>query len=146
MKTAITLIPEITELVEIDNKRQTSEPLLSVFVRNFLATLLVVPDNPDLGVVYLFGGLLNALKKYHWQPASLAKVEVFTDAVCYLTASCQEEYIYSVHNGVSLWCGGVWCGVVAWCGGDVWWCVVWCGGVWCGVVWWYYLRPVYVQK
>lgn len=98
LKTAITLIPEITELVEIDNKRQTSEPLLSVFVRNFLATLLVVPDNPDLGVVYLFGGLLNALKKYHWQPASLAKVEVFTDAVCYLTASCQEEYIYSVHN------------------------------------------------
>ena len=99
LKTAITLIPEISELVEIDNKRQSSEPLLSVFVRNFLATLLVVPDNPDLGVVYLFGGLLNALKKYRWQPHSMAKVEVFSNALCYLSASCQEEYIYTIHNG-----------------------------------------------
>ena len=32
--------------------------------------------------------------------------------------------------------GGVWCGVVWWCGGGVVWCgVVWCGVVWCGVVW-----------
>ena len=87
------------ELIEIDGKRQSTESHLSIFVRNFMSALLVVPDNPDQGAVYLFGGLLNGLKRYSWQPNSLFKVEVFSSALCYLSAACQEVYMYQVHNG-----------------------------------------------
>ena len=99
LKNAITLIPDIPEMLEINNKRQSTETFITTFCQNFLSTLLVVPDNPDLGVVYLLSGLLNALRKYSWQTNSLAKVVMFSDALFLLSAICQEEYIYHIHNG-----------------------------------------------
>ena len=64
-----------------------------------MSALLVVPDNPEQGAVYLFGGLLNGLKRYSWQPNSVVKAEVFSSALCYLSAAGQEVYMYQVHNG-----------------------------------------------
>lgn len=90
----------------MDGKRQSTESRLGIFARNFMSALLVVPDNPDQGAVYLFGGLLNGLKRYPWQTNSLVKAEVFSSALCYLSAACQEVYMYQVHNG-ECWGGRV---------------------------------------
>ena len=61
-KAAISLVPEVPRYLEMDGKVRSTEPLLVDFLNEFIAALLVVPDSPDQGVLYLVRGLLNAIQ------------------------------------------------------------------------------------
>ena len=64
------------------------------FLRNFLSTLLLAPDNPDQGnALYLIGGLSNAVKGCErLSPETKCRFNI--DAIGILAAFAQETYPY----------------------------------------------------
>ncbi|CAH1794199.1 unnamed protein product [Owenia fusiformis] len=94
MKAAISLVAEVPKTLELDGKVRSTEPFLIEFLNNFLATLLIVPDSPDQGVLYLLRGLLNVIQDYTWDTSSSAKAVVYTNVLNLLAAYSQESYIY----------------------------------------------------
>ncbi|XP_056017683.1 VPS35 endosomal protein-sorting factor-like [Ostrea edulis] len=93
-KALISLIPDIPKAVKMDGKTRSTEPVLVEYIYNFLSTLLIVPDNPDAGVLYLLRGLLNILQNYTWETQSDSKVLVYTRVLALLSAMSQDTYIY----------------------------------------------------
>ncbi|KAL3877496.1 hypothetical protein ACJMK2_035196 [Sinanodonta woodiana] len=97
-KAAISMVPELPKTLELDGKSRSAEPFLIDYLYNFISTLLVVPDNPDTGVLYLLRGLLNILQNYTWEPSSDAKIMVYTRVIAILSATCQETYPYHINK------------------------------------------------
>ncbi|KAG7226495.1 hypothetical protein INR49_003815, partial [Caranx melampygus] len=96
LKAAVSLLPEVPRSISVEGKLRSSESFLLDFINNFLATLLVVPDHPEHGVLYLVRGLLNMVQDYTWEDNSDAKVRVYISALPLLAAMGQETYLYSV--------------------------------------------------
>lgn len=96
LKAAVSLLPEVPRSISVEGKLRSSESFLLDFINNFLATLLVVPDHPEHGVLYLVRGLLNMVQDYTWEENSDAKVRVYISALPLLAAMGQETYLYSI--------------------------------------------------
>ncbi|KAM6898761.1 VPS35 endosomal protein-sorting factor-like [Lycodopsis pacificus] len=96
LKAAVSLLPEVPRSISVEGKHRSSESFLLDFINNFLATLLVVPDHPEHGVLYLVRGLLNMVQDYTWEDSSDAKVRVYISALPLLAAMSQETYLYSI--------------------------------------------------
>ncbi|XP_047233035.1 VPS35 endosomal protein-sorting factor-like isoform X2 [Girardinichthys multiradiatus] len=96
LKAAVSILPEVPRSISVEGKLRSSESFLLDFINNFLATLLVVPDHPEHGVLYLVRGLLNMVQDYTWEENSDAKVRVYISALPLLAAMCQETYLYSI--------------------------------------------------
>lgn len=97
-KAAVTLLADVPKQINIDSKMRSSEQYFVEYINNLMSTLLIVPDNPEQGVVYLLYGLLNVLQDYIWDDDSDSKVKIFLNAVCLLSAFCQESYVYQVYK------------------------------------------------
>lgn len=95
-KAAVSILPEVPRNISVEGKQRSSESFLLDFINNFLATLLVVPDHPEHGVLYLVRGLLNMVQDYTWEDSSDAKVRVYISALPLLAAMSQETYLYSI--------------------------------------------------
>lgn len=98
-KAAISSIKDVPEIIEVEHKRISTEGFMSAFISNFLSTLLVVPDNPDQGVLYLLRGLLKAILDYPWQRSTRAKDRVYLNALSLLSSYGQEVYLYNISKG-----------------------------------------------
>ncbi|KAK5620136.1 VPS35 endosomal protein sorting factor-like, partial [Crenichthys baileyi] len=96
LKAAVGILPEVPRSINVEGKLRSSESFLLDFINNFLATLLVVPDHPEHGVLYLVRGLLNMVQDYTWEDNSDAKVRVYISALPLLAAMSQETYLYSI--------------------------------------------------
>ncbi|XP_044035471.1 VPS35 endosomal protein-sorting factor-like [Siniperca chuatsi] len=96
LKAAVSLLPEVPRSISVEGKLRSSESFLLDFINNFLSTLLVVPDHPEHGVLYLVRGLLNMVQDYTWEDNSDAKVRVYISALPLLAAMSQETYLYSI--------------------------------------------------
>uniref|UniRef100_A0AAY4CNQ0 VPS35 endosomal protein-sorting factor-like n=1 Tax=Denticeps clupeoides TaxID=299321 RepID=A0AAY4CNQ0_9TELE len=96
LKAAVGILPEVPRNIVIEGKQRSSEGFLLDFICNFLSTLLVVPDHPEQGVLYLVRGLLNMVQDYTWEENSDAKVRVYINAIPLLAAVSQESYLYSI--------------------------------------------------
>ncbi|XP_030629505.1 VPS35 endosomal protein-sorting factor-like [Chanos chanos] len=96
LKTAVSILPEVPRTISIEGKLRSSESFLLDFINNFLSTLLVVPDHPEQGVLYLVRGLLNMVQDYTWEDNSDAKIRVYISALPLLAALSQESYLYTV--------------------------------------------------
>ncbi|GFO28655.1 upf0505 protein c16orf62-like protein [Plakobranchus ocellatus] len=96
-KALISLIPDLPKTMDVaDSKSRPSEPFLIDFLYSFISTLLVTPDNPESGVMYLLRGLLNVLQEYVWDTANDARILLYTRVLAMLSAACQEVYPYTV--------------------------------------------------
>lgn len=95
-RAAISLVAEVPRTIEIDHKVKSSEPYLLAYMNSFFSTLLVVPDSPDQGALHLVRGLLNVVQEYTWEINSGAKMSIYLNAVCLLSAMSQEYFIYHV--------------------------------------------------
>uniref|UniRef100_A0A8C3H435 VPS35 endosomal protein-sorting factor-like n=1 Tax=Corvus moneduloides TaxID=1196302 RepID=A0A8C3H435_CORMO len=89
------LISEIFLTVN-NNLMRPSDAFLLEFLCNFFSTLLVVPDHPEQGVLFLVRGLLNVIQDYTWEDNSDDKVRIYTNVLHLLSAMTQEAYIYHV--------------------------------------------------
>ncbi|KAL6094475.1 vps35l [Pungitius sinensis] len=96
LNTAVSLLPEVPRSISVEGKLRSSESFLLDFINNFLATLLVVPDHPEHGVLYLVRDLLNKVQNYTWEDNSNAKVRVYISALPLLAAMSQETFHYSI--------------------------------------------------
>nr|XP_046233365.1 VPS35 endosomal protein-sorting factor-like isoform X2 [Scatophagus argus] len=96
LKAAVSILPEVPRSISVEGKLRSSESFLLDFINNFLATLLVVPDHPEHGVLYLVRGLLNMVQDYTWEDNSDAKVRVYISALPLLAAMSQESYLYAI--------------------------------------------------
>uniref|UniRef100_A0A673HVJ0 VPS35 endosomal protein-sorting factor-like n=1 Tax=Sinocyclocheilus rhinocerous TaxID=307959 RepID=A0A673HVJ0_9TELE len=96
LKAAVSLLPEVPRTISIEGKQRSSEPFLLDFINNFLSTLLVVPDHPEQGVLYLVRGLLNMVQDYTWEDNSDTKIRVYISALPLLAAMGQESYLYTI--------------------------------------------------
>lgn len=74
-----------------------AEAFLLPFVREFLSVLLVVPDNPDRGILSVCKMLLNVLKNFGWADANLCSI--YINVVDLLAVMAQEKYPYHIDRG-----------------------------------------------
>lgn len=88
-------------MVEIEGKLKNTEPYLVSFLCNFLSTLIVVPDSPEQGVLYLLRTLLDAIKRYPFDSNNISLSLVYLAIIDMLTTSAQETYPYHIPNVVS---------------------------------------------
>uniref|UniRef100_A0A8B9ITP1 VPS35 endosomal protein-sorting factor-like n=1 Tax=Amazona collaria TaxID=241587 RepID=A0A8B9ITP1_9PSIT len=95
-KAAVSLVPEVPKMINVDGKMRPSDAFLLEFLCNFFSTLLVVPDHPEQGVLFLVRGLLNVIQDYTWEDNSDDKVRIYTNVLHLLSAMTQEVYIYHV--------------------------------------------------
>src|SRR5437870_646106 len=61
LKSAISLIPDVPHIIEVNTSRKSTEEDLVAFLRNFASFLLLFPGHPKNGPFYLIQGLLNAI-------------------------------------------------------------------------------------
>ncbi|XP_062359251.1 VPS35 endosomal protein-sorting factor-like isoform X3 [Cinclus cinclus] len=95
-KAAVSLVPEVPKMISVDGKMRPSDAFLLEFLCNFFSTLLVVPDHPEQGVLFLVRGLLNVIQDYTWEDNSDDKVRIYTNVLHLLSAMTQETFIYHV--------------------------------------------------
>ncbi|KAJ1532194.1 hypothetical protein ONE63_000815 [Megalurothrips usitatus] len=96
LKAALSLIPDVPKTMEVDGKQRTSEPYIVSYICNFLSTLLIVPDSPEQGVLYLTRGLLNVIQTYSWDQQSTGRSTVYLHVLDMLAAAAQETYPYHI--------------------------------------------------
>lgn len=90
-KAALTIIPELEDENESD-----TENYLKSYTRNYLSTLLIVPDNPERGVLNLTRLLLNTLQKYKWNSQNATLTILYLDVLDLLSTMAQETFPYHV--------------------------------------------------
>ncbi|XP_071976694.1 VPS35 endosomal protein-sorting factor-like isoform X1 [Engystomops pustulosus] len=95
-RAAVSLVPEVPKTINIDGKMRSSEAFLLEFLSNLFSTLLVVPDHPEQGVLFLVRGLLNVIENYTWEDNSDDKVRIYTSVLHLLAALSQESYLYHI--------------------------------------------------
>ncbi|XP_076300980.1 VPS35 endosomal protein-sorting factor-like isoform X2 [Lasioglossum baleicum] len=94
-KAALSLVPEMPKTIDIDGRQKNSQPYLLSYLSNFLSTLLVVPDSPEYGVLYLMRGLLNAVQRSFEENVS-TKAYLYLRVLDLLSVVTQENYPYHV--------------------------------------------------
>jgi len=95
-RAAISLIPSVPRFIEIDGKIRSTEPLLVDYINNFLSTLVVVPDSPELGTLYLLRGLLNVVQDYPWDGNLDSRAMIYIKVIALLSTLVQESLPYHV--------------------------------------------------
>lgn len=50
----------------MEGVRKDTEPALLSYILSLLGTLLLVPDNPEYGVLMIAKGVLNVVAEYTW--------------------------------------------------------------------------------
>lgn len=98
---ALKLIPELPKTVEIDGKPKSTEPYIVSFICNFLSTLIIVPDSPEQGVLYLARCLLDAIKSYPFDPINISLASVYLHVLDQLNVTAQDTYPYHIAGVVS---------------------------------------------
>ncbi|XP_058057478.1 VPS35 endosomal protein sorting factor-like [Anopheles bellator] len=99
---ALNLIPEVPRAMEIDGKMQTSDAFLKTYVVNFLSTLVIVPDNPTQGVLYLLRLLLDVVPNYPFEGSSSTTLSnIYLHVLDFLSVAAQEVYPYHIVNVIS---------------------------------------------
>lgn len=76
-----------------------TETFLIPYVKNFLSTLLVVPDNPERGVLSLVRILLNVLREFVWNKQQCGLGTIYVSVIDMLSIMAQEIYPYHVDKG-----------------------------------------------
>lgn len=95
-RAAIALIPSVPRFLDMDGKIRSTEPLLVDYIQNFLSTLIVVPDSPELGTLYLLRGLLNVVQDHPWDGSADSRVLIYIKVLAVLSTVVQESLPYHV--------------------------------------------------
>ncbi|KAJ8945235.1 hypothetical protein NQ318_011216 [Aromia moschata] len=89
-KAALAVIPNLSDV------SAKSETFFVPYVRKFLSTLLVVPDNPERGVLSVLRMLLNVLRDFDWNKQNCMLASIYVNVVDVLSVMAQESYPYNV--------------------------------------------------
>lgn len=98
LEAATRLIAEMPRLIEYEGKSRSSEFYLLSYTQKFLATLIVVPDSPDQGVLFLMRCLIDAVRAFQFENVSLL-ITFYLDALETMNVMAQAEYPFHIKNG-----------------------------------------------
>ena len=74
------------------------EKFLNDYLSNMMSTLLLIPDSPEQGVLYLLTGVINIINQFNWDNLEI-KFNLLGNALIILSALEQENYLHSIQNG-----------------------------------------------
>jgi hypothetical protein len=77
----------------------TIERLLFDYICNLFSTLLITPDNPEQGGLYLLNGILNVIQNHLKFENIDYKFQIYLNFISLLCAMKQEKYIHHIENG-----------------------------------------------
>jgi hypothetical protein len=94
---------DLLNISRTNNSQQISttivEKFLNDYLSNLMSTLLVIPDNPEQGVLYLLTGVLNLIQKhFQWENLDI-KFNLLCNSLVILGALKQDEYLYHIPDG-----------------------------------------------
>ncbi|XP_036228602.2 VPS35 endosomal protein sorting factor-like isoform X1 [Bactrocera oleae] len=98
---ALQLVSNLPRSVEMEGIPRNLETYLVSYLCNMLATLVVVPDSPDQGVLYLLRLLLSEVTKFPFDAQSSGLVIVYLHALDMLYVQSLEEFPYHIPCVVS---------------------------------------------
>uniref|UniRef100_A0A1B0D7S3 Uncharacterized protein n=1 Tax=Phlebotomus papatasi TaxID=29031 RepID=A0A1B0D7S3_PHLPP len=105
LEAAIELIPELPAVVEVDGKLKSTENYLTGYIGSLLSTLIIVPDSPDRGVLFLLRLLLDKLKLYQFDEAhsqcEATLTNIYLSVLDMLSTAAQDSYPYHIPGIVS---------------------------------------------
>lgn len=90
----------LTILPNLEDASAKSELFLESYIKKLLSTLLVVPDNPDRGVVGLLKSLLNVIRQLEWNKLNCNLAILYISVLDLLSSLAKEEYPYHVDKGL----------------------------------------------
>lgn len=96
-ETGLKSITQLPKQIEIDGKVKSLESYLISYLETFLSTLIIVPDSPDMGVLYLLRLLIEESQKYGFQTDSL--ITIYLCVLDTLSIMSQETYPFHIENG-----------------------------------------------
>lgn len=92
LKSVISMILDVPKEAEEQRKIKSNEPLLAEWIQNLLSLLLVVPDSPEQGKLYLFKGLMNAVEKRQWSTAADHKANLYVSMLGWVATASLPDY------------------------------------------------------
>lgn len=98
---ALNLIPELPRTIEVDGKQRTTETYLVSYLCHFLSTLVIVPDSPEQGVLYLAHRLMEVLKQYPFDAHTGNLTQMYMALLDMLNVAAQDCYPYHIPSVVS---------------------------------------------
>lgn len=101
LEAALNLLPELPRTLEVDGRQRSSEFYLQSYVLKLLSFLIVVPDSPGQGVLYLPRLLLEKLKEIQFDPAQANLAAIYLNTLDMLSWCAQDTYPYHLQNVVS---------------------------------------------
>jgi len=96
LKAAITTLPELPSHYEVENKRTHYEEKLAAYLLSLLSLLVVTPGHPEHGPFYIVQGLINAIPKFPWQPATGAQSRVYCAMLALMCTYAQRTFPYHI--------------------------------------------------
>ncbi|XP_056639227.1 VPS35 endosomal protein-sorting factor-like [Diorhabda sublineata] len=88
LKAALSIIPDL------EDSPSKPESFIVAYIKKFLSVLLVVPDNPDRGVLGLTRSLLNVIRQLDWDKQACNLGLLYINVLDLLSVFAQEEYPY----------------------------------------------------
>lgn len=101
---ALNLVCQLPNFIQIDGKANSMDSYLMSYLINVLATLVLVPDSPERGVLYLFNLLLEAVQKYSFATNTAAPTIIYLNALDLLYVQSLEQFPYHIPHGKLLFC------------------------------------------
>lgn len=95
---ALNLVPDLHNTMDVDGKSRTMDTYLVSFLNHMLATLVLVPDSPDQGVLYLLRLLLDVIQKYPFAVDS-GPATIFLNALDMLYVQSLDVFPYHIPGG-----------------------------------------------
>eukprot|EP00099_Drosophila_melanogaster_P022366 NP_649826.3 uncharacterized protein Dmel_CG8202 [Drosophila melanogaster] len=99
---ALQLVNELpAATVDFDGKPRSLEPFLVSYMCNILATLIVVPDSPEQGVLYFLRLLLEVVGRHKFKVDSSAPSIIYLHSLDMLYVQSLERFPYHIKGVVS---------------------------------------------
>ncbi|XP_063705587.1 VPS35 endosomal protein sorting factor-like isoform X2 [Culicoides brevitarsis] len=96
---ALKSIAELPKHIDFDGKPKSTEPYLVSYLKNFLSMLIIAPDSPEMGALYLFRLLTEQVQTYGFEISAL--IEIYLAVLDTLSIMSQETYPFHVANVIS---------------------------------------------
>ncbi|XP_017090466.2 VPS35 endosomal protein sorting factor-like [Drosophila bipectinata] len=87
--------------VDFDGMPRSLERYLVSYLCNMLATLIVVPDSPEQGVLYFLRLLVDVVGRHEFKSDSTARVTIYLHALDMLYVQSLEKFPYHIQGVVS---------------------------------------------
>ncbi|KAH8281161.1 hypothetical protein KR054_012542, partial [Drosophila jambulina] len=99
---ALNLVNELpAATVDFEGKPRSLERFLVTYLCNMLATLIVVPDSPEQGVLYFLRLLLDVVGRHEFKPDSTAPSIIYLHCLDMLYVQSLEKFPYHIRGVVS---------------------------------------------